>query len=64
MVGTAKIECELLAHIQELYKKRGKLEADIMAVDSLNKERIATAAAREIDAYRDLHNLHSTRPTA
>jgi hypothetical protein len=61
MVDTANVQSELLAHIQELHKKRGKLEADIIAVDSLNKERIAISAAREIDAYRHLHNLHSTR---
>jgi hypothetical protein len=61
MVDTANVQSELMAHIQELHKKRGKLEADIIAVDSLNKERIAISAAREIDAYRHLQNLHSTR---
>lgn len=64
MVGITSIQSELLAQIQELYRKRGKLEADIMAVDSLNKERIAIAAARDIDAYKHLHNLPGTRPVS
>jgi hypothetical protein len=61
MISTINIQSDLMAQIQELHKRRGKLEAAIMAVDSLNKERNATAAAREIDAYRDLQHLNSSR---
>jgi len=53
------LQANILAEMKELYEKRGKLEADIKAVDALSKRRMEKAALREIDAYKDLHLLSS-----
>jgi hypothetical protein len=54
-------QAKLLRDIQELYERRGKLEADIRTVDALTKLRIEKAAMRDIDAYRSLNFLRVER---
>ena len=54
-------QAKLLREVQELYERRGKLEADIRTVDALTKLRIEKAARRDIDAYRSLNFLRVER---
>jgi hypothetical protein len=54
-----ELQARLLREIQELYEKRGKIEADIRALEAKSKLQIEKAALQEIDAYK---NLTRTRP--
>ena len=53
-----EVQARLLREIQELYDKRGKIEADIKALEAKSKLRIEKAALQEIDAFK---NLNRTR---
>jgi hypothetical protein len=53
-----EVQARLLREIQELYEKRGQIEADIRALEAKSKLRIEKAALQEIDAYK---NLNRTR---
>jgi hypothetical protein len=53
-----EVQARLLREIQELYEKRGKIEADIRALEAKAKLQIEKAALQEIDAYK---NLNRTR---
>lgn len=53
-----EVQARLLREIQELYEKRGKIEADIRALEAKSKLQIEKAALQEIDAYK---NLNRTR---
>lgn len=53
-----EMQARLLREIQELYEKRGKIEADIRALDAKSKLQIEKAALQEIDAYK---NVNRTR---
>ena len=57
MFADKEVQARLLREIQELYEKRGKLEADIRAVDAVSKLRMEKAALEDIDAYKNLHRL-------
>ena len=52
-------QARLLREIQELYEKRGRIEAEIRALEAKSKLQIEKAALQEIDAYK---NLNRTRP--
>lgn len=54
-----ELQAKLLREIQELYEKRGKLEADIRAVDAQSKLRMEKGALTEIDTYRSLLSRRS-----
>ena len=54
-IADNEVQARIMKEIKELYEKRGKLEADIRAVDALNKHLMETGALRDIDAYRTLH---------
>ena len=54
-----ELQARLLKEIQELYEKRGKIEADIRALEAKSRLQIEKAALQEIDAYK---NLTRTRP--
>jgi hypothetical protein len=54
-----ELQARLLREIQELYEKRGKIEADIRALEAKSRLQIEKAALQEIDAYK---NLTRTRP--
>ena len=47
-----KLQANLLQEIQDLYRRRTKLEAHIRQLDALSLYRIEKGALREIDAYR------------
>ena len=53
-----EMQARLLGEIQELYEKRGWIEADIRALEAKSKLRIEKAALQEIDAYK---NVNRTR---
>ena len=53
-----EMQARLSREIQELYEKRGKIEADIRALEAKSKLQIEKAALQEIDAYK---NVHRTR---
>jgi hypothetical protein len=53
-----EMQARLLREIQELYEKRGKIEADIRALEAKSKLQIEKAALQEIDAYK---NMNRTR---
>jgi hypothetical protein len=55
MIADNEVQARIMKEIKELYEKRGKLEADIRAVDALNKHLMETGALRDIDAYRTLN---------
>ncbi|MPZ78225.1 MAG: hypothetical protein GEU77_17075 [Deltaproteobacteria bacterium] len=59
MFADKEVQARLLKEIQELYEKRGKLEADISAVDAVSKLRMEKAALQDIDAYKNLQRLRS-----
>jgi hypothetical protein len=46
------LQAKLLTDIQDLYRKRTRLEANIRRLDALTLNRIERGALREIDAYR------------
>jgi hypothetical protein len=46
------LQAKLLQEIQDLYRRRTKLEAHIRKLDALSLYRIEKGALREIDAYR------------
>jgi hypothetical protein len=52
------MQARSLGEIQELYEKRGRIEADIRALEAKSKLRIEKAALQEIDAYK---NVNRTR---
>jgi hypothetical protein len=54
-----ELQARLLREIQELYEKRGKIEADIRALEAKSRLQIEKAALQEIDEYK---NLTRTRP--
>lgn len=49
-----ELQARLLKEIQELYEKRGKIEADIRALEAKSRLQIEKAALQEIDAYKNL----------
>ncbi len=51
-VAETDLQTKLLEDIQDLYLKRGELEAYIRNVDLVNKLRIEKSALLEIEAYR------------
>ena len=53
MFADKEVQARLLREIQELYEKRGKLEADIRAVDAVSKLRMEKAALQDINAYKN-----------
>jgi hypothetical protein len=57
-----EVQARLLREIQELYEKRGQIEADIRALEAKSKLRIEKAALEEIDAYKHL-NRTRTQPS-
>jgi hypothetical protein len=50
-----EVQARLLREIQELYDKRGKIEADIRALEAKSKLQIEKAALQEINAYKNLN---------
>jgi hypothetical protein len=54
-----ELQGRLLREIQELYEKRGKIEADIRALEAKSKLRIEKAALQEIDAYKSLNRTRA-----
>ena len=54
MFADKELQAKLLREIQELYEKRGKLEADIKALEARSKLRMEKAALSDIDSYREL----------
>jgi hypothetical protein len=47
-----EVQARLIREMLELYEKRGKLEADIRAVDTARTLRIEKDASRDIAMYR------------
>jgi hypothetical protein len=48
-------QARLIREMREMYEKRGRLEADIRAVDTARTLRIEKDALVDIAAYRALH---------
>lgn len=54
-----EMQARLVREIQELYEKRGKIEADIRALEAKSKLQIEKAALQEIDAYKSVHRTRA-----
>jgi hypothetical protein len=75
MFADTDTQARLIREMREMYEKRGRLEADIQAVDTARTLRIEKDALVDIAAYRALHlrpqprslvsiPVIKTRPTA
>jgi hypothetical protein len=58
-----EMQARLLVEIQELYEKRGRIEADIRALEAKSKLRIEKAALQEIDAYKNVNRTTRVQPS-
>jgi hypothetical protein len=54
MLADMEVQARLMREMQELYEKRGKLEAGIRAADLARTRRIENDALRDIAAYKAL----------
>jgi hypothetical protein len=55
MFADTDTQARLIREMREMYDKRGRLEADIRAVDTARTRRIEKDALVDIAAYRALH---------
>jgi hypothetical protein len=55
MFADTDTQARLIREMREMYDKRGRLEADIRAVDTARTRRIEKDALIDIAAYRALH---------
>ena len=55
MFADTDTQARLIREMREMYEKRGRLEADIRAVDTARTLRIEKDALVDIAAYRALH---------
>jgi hypothetical protein len=55
MFADADTQARIILEMREMYERRGRLEADIRAVDTARTLRIEKDALIDIAAYRALH---------